>query len=502
MNTHKSTNTPEATADPAPRKRPVRLTRRQLDVLRMAGRGETTEQIARALDLTMPGVAERVKRLRFNLGAVNRIHAFALAWNTEPSLRTAPSGKAPDLTDREVLVVRIWSAGGTRKDVERLLHITTDAAKALETQVLRATSAPKAVVAVHTGLEHRLISGTDTLASLAAEIPQSPSEAESTGDRPAGPGARPARASIPSAAPTGHLANQLRTTNGLIVHLDTMADMPPPTSLAEILNGTLAVQRAPHVVGRLVHQALARGIPCALVIPPTATDPARTAEAAGLGSAWSAACHQTAEDGTTAYAKVALDLGLQPDTCVVVCTAGEARHALEAGPQKLLVTTEKSALVRAAEPPLTWRERQIAEQCALGRTDEQIGAELKVSQFVVSNDLASMRRKFGVRDRVQVVAHAIRSGLVDTAGLHETVPNEIGLLDDAERAVLQLVATRALDAAGAREIGLTYREARNAHLRAVKKLSPQNSRTHAMTVALLSGALDDSRLAPKGAVSL
>ncbi|MEV0188288.1 helix-turn-helix transcriptional regulator [Kitasatospora purpeofusca] len=329
-----------------------------------------------------------------------------------------------------------------------------------------------------------------------------PDDEPQRGDQPAGRPTRPLRANIPSDAPTGHLANQLRTTNGLIVHLDTLADIPPATTIAEILNSTRAVQRVPHVVTRLVHQALARGIPCALVIPPTATDPVRTAEAAGLGFAWSAARHQTPENSTTAYAQAALDLGLRPDTCIVVCTAEQSSHARHAGPQKLLVTSVKSATTRPAEPPLTWRERQIAEQCALGRTDKQIGAELKVSQFIVSNDLASMRRKFGVRDRLQIVAHTIRSGLVDITALQETVPNEIGLLDDAERAVLQLVATRALDAAGAREIGLTFREARNAHLRAVKKLFPHNSRTHAMTVALLSGALDDSRPASKDAVSL
>ncbi|MFB8235538.1 LuxR C-terminal-related transcriptional regulator [Kitasatospora purpeofusca] len=490
MNTQERLSVPGGTTTKSTRPRPVRLTQRHVEVLRLVGQGLTTEQMARDLGLTMPGVAERVKRLRFNLGAVNRVHAFALAWNTDESVKTAPSGEAPVLAERQLLLVRIWAAGGGRRDIERLLRIPVDVAKALEALVLRATSAVNVGMAVRVALEHGLISGADTLASLTVEAPP-PTEAEPDGDPGVDAGPRPPRTGIPADAPTGHLANQLRTANGLVVHLDALADIPPAMPLAEILNGVAAVQRPAHVVTRLVHQALARGVPCALVIPPTATDPARTAEAVGLGTAWSAACRQTPTDGTTAYAQAALDMGLQPQTCVVVCTAGQSSLALRAGPQKLLVTTAKSALARTADPQLTRRERQVAEQCARGLTDEQIAEMLKISQAIVSNELAAMRRKFGVHDRLQVVAHAIRLELVDTVALRETLPTKTPILDDAERAVLQLVATRALDAAGAREIGLTYREARNAHLRATKKLSPHGNRVHAITVALLSGTLDE-----------
>ncbi|WP_078897151.1 LuxR C-terminal-related transcriptional regulator [Streptomyces sp. NRRL S-495] len=430
MNAKKDPPTPGGTTRP-PRKRPVRLTERHVDVLRLIGQGETTEQIARSLGMTMPGVAERVKRFRFNLGAINRIHAFALAWNTGESIRTTPSGEAPALTDRQNLLLRIRAAGGTRQDIERLLGISTDAAKALETLVLRTTSAVNPAMAVRIALEHGLISGTDTLQNLAEAVP-SPAAEDPAHDQGTVASPRPPRTGIPGDAPTGHLANQLRTANGLVVHLDALADIPPMVPLAEILKGTAAVHRPAHVVTRIVHQALARGIPCALVIPPTSADPAKAAETVGLGSAWSAARHQTPTDGTTAYAQAALDLGLQPETCTVICTAEQSGPALCAGPQKLLITNADSALTRTDDPQLTWRERQVAEQCALGLTDEQIGERLKISQFIVSNDLAAMRRKFGVHDRVQVVARAIRSELVDIIALKGTLPTRACCLTDRE----------------------------------------------------------------------
>ncbi|MFD8320742.1 LuxR C-terminal-related transcriptional regulator [Kitasatospora purpeofusca] len=492
MSVMQSPSTQGGTTTP-PDKRTARLTERHVEVLRRIGQGATTEQIARSLGMTMPGVAERVKRFRFNLGAINRIHAFALAWNADASIRTTPSGGTPALTDRQNLLLRIRAAGGTRQDIERLLGISTDAAKALEAFVLRTTSALNPAMAVRVALEHGLISGTDTLQALADEMPPPAAEGPAS-DRDTVAGPQPPRTGIPGDAPTGHLANQLRTANGLVVHLDALADVPPMMPLAEILKGAEAVHRPAHVVTRMVHQALARGIPCALVIPPTSADPAKAAETVGLGSAWSAARHQSPADGTAAYAQVALDLGLQPETCAVVCTAEQSGFALRAGPQKLLITNAGSALTRTDNRQLTWRERQVAEQCARGLTDEQIGESLKISQFIVSNDLAAMRRKFGVHDRVQVVAHAIRSDLVDVIALRGTLPAELPVLDDAERAVLRLLTTRVLDAAGARDIGLTFREARNAHLRAVKKLSP-HGRAHAITVALLSGVLDEPGLA-------
>ena len=57
----------------------VRLTQRELSVLKIASDGRTADEIAKALDLGMETVRSHLKKARTKLGARNSAHAVAEA---------------------------------------------------------------------------------------------------------------------------------------------------------------------------------------------------------------------------------------------------------------------------------------------------------------------------------------------------------------------------------------------------------------------------------------
>jgi DNA-binding NarL/FixJ family response regulator len=61
---------------------------------------------------------------------------------------------------------------------------------------------------------------------------------------------------------------------------------------------------------------------------------------------------------------------------------------------------------------LTAREREILEQLARGRTNDEIALELVVSRATVKTHVASIFMKLDLRDRAQAVVFAYESGLV------------------------------------------------------------------------------------------
>jgi DNA-binding NarL/FixJ family response regulator len=70
---------------------------------------------------------------------------------------------------------------------------------------------------------------------------------------------------------------------------------------------------------------------------------------------------------------------------------------------------------RHLRPPgeeLTDRELDVVRRVARGRTNEEIGHELFVSLSTVKTHLASIQRKLGVRNRVEIAAWAWESAIV------------------------------------------------------------------------------------------
>ncbi len=70
------------------------------------------------------------------------------------------------------------------------------------------------------------------------------------------------------------------------------------------------------------------------------------------------------------------------------------------------------APTHAIEPPLTERERQVLDGMSRGKTNNEIGRELFLSEDTVKTHARRLFRKLGVNDRAQAVALGFRSGLV------------------------------------------------------------------------------------------
>lgn len=64
------------------------------------------------------------------------------------------------------------------------------------------------------------------------------------------------------------------------------------------------------------------------------------------------------------------------------------------------------------DPPLTERERQVLDGMSRGKTNNEIGRELFLSEDTVKTHARRLFRKLGVNDRAQAVALGFRNGLV------------------------------------------------------------------------------------------
>lgn len=88
-------------------------------------------------------------------------------------------------------------------------------------------------------------------------------------------------------------------------------------------------------------------------------------------------------------------------------------HVVDAGaPRRPAATPGPDGQTRVIDPPLTERERQVLDGMSRGKTNNEIGRELFLSEDTVKTHARRLFRKLGVNDRAQAVALGFRSGLV------------------------------------------------------------------------------------------
>jgi len=91
-------------------------------------------------------------------------------------------------------------------------------------------------------------------------------------------------------------------------------------------------------------------------------------------------------------------------------------HVVDAGAQPRLpgqaAPQARQPQASVIDPPLTERERQVLDGMSRGKTNNEIGRELFLSEDTVKTHARRLFRKLGVNDRAQAVALGFRSGLV------------------------------------------------------------------------------------------
>jgi DNA-binding NarL/FixJ family response regulator len=92
--------------------------------------------------------------------------------------------------------------------------------------------------------------------------------------------------------------------------------------------------------------------------------------------------------------------------------AGGIRGAIASSTAPSLTRTPPPAPSRPPLPELTAREISVLALVADGRSNRQIGEQLGLSALTVKSHLARISRKLGTGDRAELVAIAIRGGVL------------------------------------------------------------------------------------------
>ncbi len=79
-----------------------------------------------------------------------------------------------------------------------------------------------------------------------------------------------------------------------------------------------------------------------------------------------------------------------------------------------LVAAESAARRRAAENPLSDREREVLRLLALGHTNQEIAKELFISVRTAETHRAHIMQKLRLESRAELVRYAIAEGLLET----------------------------------------------------------------------------------------
>jgi DNA-binding CsgD family transcriptional regulator len=116
---------------------------------------------------------------------------------------------------------------------------------------------------------------------------------------------------------------------------------------------------------------------------------------------------------TPAASRAGLDaFGRDAARAVVASTDPAAvPRALEAARQGLCTVSQSVVATAQGCPPLTPRLERTLLMVLRGRQNQQIAREMRISEATVKRDLAELLKRFDARNRVVLVATALRLGL-------------------------------------------------------------------------------------------
>ena len=90
----------------------------------------------------------------------------------------------------------------------------------------------------------------------------------------------------------------------------------------------------------------------------------------------------------------------------------EAIRMVHAGHKRIPAEVAERLAERFSVEPLTGREQQVLELIVRGKSNKEIGTDLKISEATVKSHINSLLSKLGVTDRTQAATTAIQRGLV------------------------------------------------------------------------------------------
>jgi two-component system, NarL family, response regulator NreC len=79
-----------------------------------------------------------------------------------------------------------------------------------------------------------------------------------------------------------------------------------------------------------------------------------------------------------------------------------------------LVAADAAERRRAADDPLSEREREVLRLLALGHTNQEIAASLYISVRTAETHRAHIMQKLGLASRADLVRYALDNGLIET----------------------------------------------------------------------------------------
>lgn len=186
--------------------------------------------------------------------------------------------------------------------------------------------------------------------------------------------------------------------------------------IADVLGRIAGLQIVGEAADGLEAITLVKSLQPNLLTLDTGMPLARGMEVFGEARRWSSATKVVVITGFTAAGMLADWIAAGVDGLFLkTCPPEEMHHGIELVLQggQYYSKAVRANLERADEDTLTQRERQVLHLLAAGHTNQEIGARLSISPKTVDNHRTRLMAKLDVHSIAQLLAYALKEGLLD-----------------------------------------------------------------------------------------